>query len=83
MPRYGYECKGCETRFDVERPISEATAPQPCPFCGTVARRLFTVPKFLFKHDPRDNLPVWHNHGGYGHAHARGRGFHGRGKGDE
>ena len=83
MPRYDYECKGCETRFDVERPMEEASAPCPCPFCGGLARRLFTVPKLLFKADPRDLLPVWHNHGGYGHAHAPGRGYHGPGVTDD
>ena len=79
MPRYEYECKGCETRFDVERPMSEAGQPCPCPFCSEPARRVYTAPKFLFKADPRDLTPVWHTHGAYGHAHPPGRGFHGRG----
>lgn len=82
MPRYEYECKQCDTRYDVERDMSQSSTPHPCPFCGEPSRRVFTAPKFMFKPDPRDNRPVWHNHGAYGHAHAPGRGFHGRGKGD-
>ncbi len=82
MPRYEFSCAECETHFDVEVPMSEASAPHPCPFCGTPATRVFTSPKFLFKADPNDNRPVWHNHGAFGHSHAPGRGFHGRTKGD-
>lgn len=78
MRRYEFGCDVCETNFDVELPITEAGGPQPCPFCGTPAQRIFTPPKFLFKADPTENRPVWHNHGTYGHAHAPGRGFHGR-----
>jgi putative FmdB family regulatory protein len=82
MPRYEYACEPCQTSFDVERPIAEAGEPHPCPFCASPARRVITPPKFLFKADPLENRPVWHNHGAYGHAHAPGRGFHGRGTGE-
>jgi putative FmdB family regulatory protein len=78
MPRYEYACRGCETPFDIERPMAEASAPHPGPFCGAPAQRVFTSPKFLFKADPRDNRPAWHNHGAFGHAHPPGRGYHGR-----
>jgi len=76
LPRYDYVCEGCRERFDVARPMAEASAPCPCPLCGAPARRVFSAPKLLFKPDPRDVRPVWHNHGGYGHQHAPGRGRH-------
>lgn len=78
LPRYEYECKECQTRFDVARSPEEASQPYACPFCGAAARRVFSAPKLLFKADPRDSRPVWHNHGGFGHSHAPGKGFHGR-----
>ena len=76
LPRYDYECAACGERFDIERPMAEAGEPCPCPFCGAPARRVFTAPKLMFKADPRDVRPVWHNHGAYGHSHAPGRGRH-------
>ncbi|RIK46544.1 MAG: hypothetical protein DCC58_02895 [Chloroflexi bacterium] len=76
MPRYEYECVPCEMHFDVERQLSEAGEPCPCPLCGDPARRVYTAPKFLFKADPRDVRPVWHNHGAFGHAHPPRRGRH-------
>jgi len=78
MRRYEFECAHCETRFDTERPVEQAGEPAPCPFCGRPAARVFSSPKFLFKPDPSDNRPIWHNHGAFGHAHAPGRGFHGK-----
>lgn len=78
---YEYACGSCTTRFDRASPVATAGKPVPCPFCGTPARRLFTAPRLLFKADPRDTHPVWHNHGGYGHSHAPGKGFHGQGQG--
>lgn len=78
LPRYEYECKGCQTRFDVARAAEEASQPYACPFCGAAARRVFSAPKLLFKADARDSRPVWHAHGGFGHSHAPGKGFHGR-----
>jgi urease accessory protein len=80
LPRYDYECKACETRFDVERPMAEASAPYPCPFCGEATRRVFSAPRLMFKPNPNDVRPVWHNHGGYGHSHAPGRGRHRQGE---
>ncbi|HEY8599087.1 MAG TPA: nickel insertion protein [Thermomicrobiales bacterium] len=81
--RYEYECRACATRFDLARSVEEAGQPLPCPFCGAPARRVFSTPQLLFKADPRDSHPVWHNHGGYGHAHAKGKGFHGAGRSAE
>jgi sirohydrochlorin cobaltochelatase len=83
LPRYEYECKECQTRFDVARVPAEASQPYGCPFCGAAARRVFSAPKLLFKADPRDSRPVWHAHGGFGHSHAPGKGFHGRMKGND
>ena len=45
--------------------MSDAAAPSVCPVCGVAAVRVYTVPRFLFKADPRDVRPVWHNHDGY------------------
>ena len=76
MPRYDFECPGCGAVWERERPMAEATAPSPCPVCGAAGRRAFTMPKLLFKPDPRDVRPVWHNHDGYSHQHAPRRGRH-------
>jgi putative FmdB family regulatory protein len=76
MPRYEYACEPCEAHFDLERPMAEAALPGLCPHCERPARRVFTAPKFLFKPDPNDVRPVWHNHGGFGHAHPPRRGRH-------
>jgi putative FmdB family regulatory protein len=31
MPRYDYRCRACGDTFEVNRPMSEATAPASCP----------------------------------------------------
>lgn len=76
MPRYDFACLACGATHERERPMAEAAAPAPCPVCAVPAARVFTVPRFLFKADPRDVRPVWHNHDGYSHAHAPRRGRH-------
>jgi len=78
MPTYDYACPDpeCAARFERERPMAEASAPIPCPVCGGVARRVYTMPKLLFKADPRDVRPIWHQHDGYAHAHPPRRGRH-------
>ncbi|MDQ3780151.1 MAG: zinc ribbon domain-containing protein [Chloroflexota bacterium] len=76
MPTYDYVCAACEARFEREMTYAEATNPVPCPVCGVAGRRVFTMPRLLFKADPRDVRPVWHNHDGYSHAHAPRRGRH-------
>ncbi len=81
--RYDYHCSDCATRFDLERAVADAGSPAACPVCGAPARRVFTAPRLLFKADPRDTRPAWHNHGGYGHAHAPGKGTHGTARKDE
>ena len=76
MPRYDFACPECGAQFEVERPAAAASEPAPCPVCGEAGRRLFTMPRLLFKADPRDVRPVWHNHDGYSHQHAPRRGRH-------
>jgi putative FmdB family regulatory protein len=76
MPKYGYACPDCGVHFDLERPMSESSEPGPCPVCATPSPRVIAAPKLLFKADPKDVTPVWHNHGGYSHAHAPRRGRH-------
>jgi putative FmdB family regulatory protein len=76
MPAYDYVCPECGARWERERPMAEANAPAPCPVCECPGRRHFTMPKLLFKADPRDVRPVWHNHDGYSHQHAPRRGRH-------
>ncbi|WP_026341203.1 FmdB family zinc ribbon protein [Actinomadura atramentaria] len=31
MPRYDFRCRSCGSTFEVSRPMSEASAPAPCP----------------------------------------------------
>jgi putative FmdB family regulatory protein len=76
MPKYGYACPDCGARFDLDRPMSASADPAPCPVCGISSPRAISAPKLLFKADPRDVRPVWHNHDGYSHAHAPRRGRH-------
>ncbi len=76
MPTYDFACPACEARFERERPMSEASQPATCPVCASPARRVYSMPKLLFKADPRDVRPVWHNHDGYSHQHAPRRGRH-------
>ena len=76
MPTYDYACSGCGARFERERVMGEANAAAPCPVCDAPGRRVWTMPRLLFKADPRDVRPVWHNHAGYSHQHAPRRGRH-------
>ena len=76
MPRYDFQCRGCGAVIEAELPMSAATSDQVCLVCGAAAVRIFSMPKLLFKADPRDVTPVWHQHDGYSHAHAPRRGRH-------
>lgn len=40
MPVYEYYCKRCDGVFEAIRPISQASAPQPCPVCAKKAERM-------------------------------------------
>lgn len=31
MPTYEYRCRTCDARFELQRPMSEASDPAPCP----------------------------------------------------
>jgi putative FmdB family regulatory protein len=76
VPTYDFACADCGARFERERPMVEAAQPAACPVCGGAGGRVFTMPRLLFKADPRDVRPYWHNHDGYSHHHAPRRGRH-------
>lgn len=76
MPTYDFACPECGAVWERERPMAEAATADPCPVCESPGQRRWTMPKLLFKADPRDVRPVWHNHDGYAHAHAPRRGRH-------
>ena len=76
MPLYDFQCRACGAVIEAELPMADATTSQICPVCGNPAERIFSMPKLLFKADPRDVTPVWHKHDGYSHAHAPRRGRH-------
>lgn len=76
MPRYDFQCCDCGAVTELELAATEASGDQICTVCGQPARRRYSMPKLLFKADPRDVAPVWHQHGGYAHAHPPRRGRH-------
>ena len=76
MPTYDYACPDCAACYERVRPMADCASPAPCPVCGGAGTRRFTMPRLLFKADPRDVRPVWHTHDGYRHAHAPRRGRH-------
>ncbi len=76
MPRYDFQCRDCGAVIEIELPLDQASVEQVCPVCEKPATRLYTMPKLLFKADPRDVTPVWHQHDGYAHAHPPRRGRH-------
>src|ERR671911_1541963 len=39
MAHYEYKCAGCEDRFDLMRPMSDADEPAECPECGSTQSR--------------------------------------------
>ena len=43
VPTYGFQCPACG-RFDVIRPMADASAPATCPTCGQDGRRTFGAP---------------------------------------
>ncbi len=76
MPTYDYACNACGARFERDRKVEHRDEPLPCPVCESPARRKPVSPKLLFKGDPAENRPYWHNHDGYSHSHAPRRGRH-------
>jgi putative FmdB family regulatory protein len=43
MPMYVFSCRSCG-RFEVSRPMAEASSGASCPSCHRAARRVFTSP---------------------------------------
>ncbi|HVK20580.1 MAG TPA: zinc ribbon domain-containing protein [Actinokineospora sp.] len=43
MPTYEFKCKACDQRFDVQRSMSESSAPAVCPDGHTDTVRLLTM----------------------------------------
>lgn len=43
MPLYAYWCE-IDGLLEIRRPLADAGAPLTCPYCGKLARRLFTPP---------------------------------------
>jgi putative FmdB family regulatory protein len=80
MPLYSFRCRSCEVDFDVSRPLSQATAPAPCPGCAAEATRVFTPPAVTgtaspprAKPSPEAAASRWRHHG---HSHGPGVGGH-------
>ena len=47
MPTYEYQCTANAHRFDVWQQVGES--PPPCPECGAVTKKVFGVPRVIFK----------------------------------
>ena len=43
MPLYEYNCKTCDTRFELLRPMSLADQSAPCPKCSDTANRALSI----------------------------------------
>ncbi len=48
MPTYEYECLGCERRFDIFQPFSDAPLTT-CETCGGELRKVFSAVGISFK----------------------------------
>ena len=44
MPVYEYYCDSCKSKFEVRRPMSEASIDTACPECGKPAVKRFSSP---------------------------------------
>lgn len=62
MPTYEYQCQAsdCEYPFEVRLSLSEYNAPQVCPMCGGVARKLISALNFVLRGDdwPGKNIKI-------------------------
>lgn len=47
MPNYDYQCPECDHRFEIRQSVGEA--PPECPQCGAVTKKVFQVPRIIFK----------------------------------
>ncbi|MBI3688888.1 MAG: zinc ribbon domain-containing protein [Actinobacteria bacterium] len=43
MPRYEFQCRTCDTTFEVSRPMSESGGPAPCPAGHAETRRMLSI----------------------------------------
>lgn len=43
MPTYNYRCGRCDEDIPVEKPMSKATEPEPCPICHRPMERVFSA----------------------------------------
>lgn len=55
MPLYEYYCPNCNGIFEMLRPISQATDPQPCVVCDTESKRIMPTEFAAFV--MRDGMP--------------------------
>ncbi|MGE0227377.1 MAG: zinc ribbon domain-containing protein [Dehalococcoidia bacterium] len=55
MPLYEYYCSHCNGIFEMLRPISQATDPQPCVVCDTESKRIMPTEFAAFV--MRDGMP--------------------------
>ncbi len=66
MPIYEYKCEGCLLQFELRKSFNEDGG-NPCPQCGSNARRLFSPVPIIFKGsgfyitDNRDHSPSGDN----------------------
>jgi len=60
MPTYSYQCVSCENNFELFRPMSESSVPQPCPECGEEGKRTIGEINFILKGDdwPGKNIKI-------------------------
>jgi putative FmdB family regulatory protein len=48
VPLYDYKCTVCENRYEVREGF-DAPSRQPCPKCGSIAKRVLHPPPIVFK----------------------------------
>ena len=48
MPTYEYQCTACENRYETREGF-DAPSRQPCPKCGSQAKRILFAPPIVFK----------------------------------
>ena len=47
MPNYDYQCPECDHRFEIRQSVGDA--PPECSQCGAVTKKVFQVPRIIFK----------------------------------